>query len=97
MARPSRNTSRDEIQNGSRTFFVTSRTISGRSLLQTERMANLFIDVPAASRARRSRSILKLLQRNFITFSPDVIALRMPSMVYSLLLWFAVDVSRHFE
>jgi len=45
MARPSRNTSRDHIQDGPRTFFVTSRTIEGRSLLQTERMANLFIDV----------------------------------------------------
>ena len=45
MARPSRNTSRDAIQDGPRTFFVTSKTIEGRSLLQTERMANLFIDV----------------------------------------------------
>jgi REP element-mobilizing transposase RayT len=45
MAIPSRNTNRDDIQNGSRTFFVTSKTIEGRSLLQTERMANLFIDV----------------------------------------------------
>ena len=45
MARPSRNTSREDIQDGPRTFFVTSKTIEGRSLLQTERMANLFIDV----------------------------------------------------
>ena len=45
MARPSRNTNRADIHNGPRTFFVTSRTIEGRSLLQTERMANLFIDV----------------------------------------------------
>jgi len=45
MARPSRNTSRDDIQDGPRTFFVTSQAIAGRSLLQTERMANLFIDV----------------------------------------------------
>jgi hypothetical protein len=44
MARPSRNTNRDDIQNGPRTFFVTSRTHVGGSLLQTERMANLFID-----------------------------------------------------
>jgi putative transposase len=29
----------------SRTFFVTSGTSQGKSLLQTERMANLFIDV----------------------------------------------------
>ena len=45
MARPSRNTKRDDIQDGPRTFFVTSKTNEGRSLLQTERMANLFIDV----------------------------------------------------
>ena len=45
MARPSRNTSRHDIQNGPRTFFVTSKTYVGASLLQTERMANLFIDV----------------------------------------------------
>ena len=45
MARPSRNTNRDDIQEGPRTFFVTSKTIGGCSLLQTERMANLFIDV----------------------------------------------------
>jgi putative transposase len=45
MARPSRNTNPDDIQNGPRTFFVTSQTNDGGSLLQTERMANLFIDV----------------------------------------------------
>ncbi|HWG39644.1 MAG TPA: transposase [Candidatus Acidoferrales bacterium] len=45
MARPSRNTNRDDIQDGPRTFFVTSKTYVGASLLQTERMANLFIDV----------------------------------------------------
>jgi putative transposase len=45
MARPSRNTNRADIQDGPRTFFVTSKIIEGRSLLQTERMANLFIDV----------------------------------------------------
>ena len=45
MARPSRNTNREDIQDGPRTFFVTSRTNGGGALLQTERMANLFIDV----------------------------------------------------
>jgi putative transposase len=38
-------TQRDDIQDGPRTFFVTSKTYVGASLLQTERMANLFIDV----------------------------------------------------
>src|SRR5579859_1590965 len=45
MARPSRNTNREDIQDGPRTFFVTSKTYGGASLLQTERMAYLFIDV----------------------------------------------------
>ena len=45
MARPSRNTNREDIQDGPRTFFVTSKTNGGASLLQTDRMANLFIDV----------------------------------------------------
>jgi putative transposase len=45
MAKPSRNTDPSQIQDGPRTFFVTSKTILGRSVLQTERMANLFIDV----------------------------------------------------
>ena len=45
MARPSRNTNRDDIQDGPRTFFVTSRTNDGGARLQTERMANLIIDV----------------------------------------------------
>src|SRR5712692_7317223 len=45
MARPSRNTNPKSIQEKSRTFFVTSKTNQGRALLQSERMANLFIDV----------------------------------------------------
>ncbi len=45
MAKPSRNTKPENIQQGPRTFFVTSKTIIGCALLQTERMANLFIDV----------------------------------------------------
>ena len=45
MARPSRNSNFDSARNPVRTFFFTSRTDGGRSLLQTERMANLFIDV----------------------------------------------------
>jgi putative transposase len=45
MAKPSRNTDPSQIQDGQRTFFVTSKTILGRSILQPERMASLFIDV----------------------------------------------------
>jgi putative transposase len=45
MAKPSRNTDPSQIQDGPRTFFVTSKTVLGRSILQTERMANLLIDV----------------------------------------------------
>ena len=33
------------IREDSRTFFVTSRTFGGRALLQSDRMAQLFIDV----------------------------------------------------
>jgi len=45
MARPSRNSRFDSARNPVRTFFFTSKTDGGRALLQTERMANLFIDV----------------------------------------------------
>jgi hypothetical protein len=45
MAKPRRNTKPEDIRKGSRTFFVTSKTSVGAHLLQTERMANLFIEV----------------------------------------------------
>jgi putative transposase len=45
MARPSRNTSPADIQDGQRTFFVTSKTSLGRAIFQAERMANLLIEV----------------------------------------------------
>jgi len=45
MAIPSRSANPDEISANRRTFFVTSRTHGGRALLQSERMATLFIDV----------------------------------------------------
>ena len=45
MARPSRNASPEEIVSSSRRFFVSSRADAGRSLLQSERKATLFIDV----------------------------------------------------
>jgi putative transposase len=45
MARPSRNSDFDSARNPVRTFFFTSRTDGGRALLQSERMANLFIEV----------------------------------------------------
>jgi putative transposase len=45
MARPLRNSSSNKILSSSRTFFVTTKTSMGRSLLQSERNASLFIDV----------------------------------------------------
>jgi putative transposase len=45
MARPSRNADFSSVRSPVRTFFVSSRTSKGRALLQTESMANLFIDV----------------------------------------------------
>ena len=45
MAIPSRNSDPNSIRAELRTFFVTSRTFQGKALLQSERMASLFIDV----------------------------------------------------
>jgi putative transposase len=45
MARPSRNSDPDSARNTNRTFFVSSRTHRGAAILQTERMASLFIEV----------------------------------------------------
>ena len=45
MAIPSRNANAGAVCADSRTFFVTSKTHGGRALLQSERMATLFIDV----------------------------------------------------
>ena len=48
MAKPARNSNPSAILSSSRTFFATSRAISGRGLLQTERNATLLIDVMRA-------------------------------------------------
>jgi putative transposase len=45
MAHPGRNASAANILNPSRTFFATTDTHMGRQLLQSERNAELFIDV----------------------------------------------------
>ena len=45
MARPARNASPENILSSARTFFETTRTSQGRSLLQSERNATLMIDV----------------------------------------------------
>jgi putative transposase len=45
MAIPSRNASPGNVLNPSRTFFTTSKTSMGRRLLQSERNAQLMIDV----------------------------------------------------
>jgi putative transposase len=45
MAQPGRNASPSSILNPSRTFFVTTGTGMGRRLLQSERNAELLIDV----------------------------------------------------
>lgn len=45
MARPARTIDKRSRTDQPRTFFVTSSTDGGRNLLQSERMANLFIDV----------------------------------------------------
>src|SRR5260370_9770359 len=45
MAKPIRNADAKPLRGIERTFFVTSRTIQGQNLLQSERMALLLIDV----------------------------------------------------
>ena len=45
MSKPSRTNANEITGTHSRTFFVTSKTAQGRTLLQTDRMANLFIEV----------------------------------------------------
>src|ERR1700743_3360903 len=45
MARPSRNSDPSSAINPIRTFFITSKTIESKAVLQTEYMANLFIEV----------------------------------------------------
>jgi putative transposase len=45
MAQPGRNSFPSSILNPARTFFVTTGTSMGRRLLQSERNANLLIDV----------------------------------------------------
>ncbi|MGB9123637.1 MAG: transposase [Candidatus Angelobacter sp.] len=45
MAKPLRNSSRQSIVAGVRTFFVSSRTVQGKHLLQSQRSADLLIDV----------------------------------------------------
>jgi len=45
MSKPSRPSDPDSATGCQRTFFATTRTAGGKSLFQTERMANLFIDV----------------------------------------------------
>jgi putative transposase len=45
VAHPARKSTAANIQQESRTFFVSSRTNQGRPVLQTDRMATLFLDV----------------------------------------------------
>jgi putative transposase len=45
MSKPSRPSNPNNATGRERTFFATTRTASGKSLFQTERMTDLFIDV----------------------------------------------------
>ena len=45
MARPARNAPQENVLSSSRTFFATTKTHAGRRILQSERNANLLIDV----------------------------------------------------
>ena len=45
MAIPARRSTPDHIRSGSRIFFVTTKTTMGKALLQTDRNADLLVDV----------------------------------------------------
>ena len=45
MARPARNAPQENVLSSSRTFFATTKTHAGQRILQSERNANLLIDV----------------------------------------------------
>jgi putative transposase len=53
MARPARNAFPEDTLSSSRTFFATTKTSVGRSLLQSERNATLLIDVMRSYVAER--------------------------------------------
>ena len=54
MSKPSRPSDPNSATGCPRTFFVSTQTAGGRSLFQTDRMANLFIDVlRSAMRSKR--------------------------------------------
>ena len=54
MSRPGRNASPKEILRPSRTFFATTKTFVGKSLLQSQRNANLLVDVLRSLVAERA-------------------------------------------
>jgi putative transposase len=45
MSKPSRPGDPEAVKGDSRTFFVTTRTAEGKAILQTDRMAALFVEV----------------------------------------------------
>jgi putative transposase len=49
MAIPTRNSKEEAVRSIARTFFATSKTIQGRHLLRSERLATLLIDVLRAN------------------------------------------------
>ena len=44
MSKPGRNSKEGSLRGIERTFFITSKTVEGRTLLQSERNASLLID-----------------------------------------------------
>ena len=67
MARTSRPSNPRDSKGEPRTFFLTTRTASGRSLFQTDRMANLMIDVLRSyTRAGKFRVHDFVIMRNHI-------------------------------
>jgi len=58
MAQPSRNSASSAILSPARTFFATTKTSTGRRLLQTDRNATLFVDVLRSLVAERKFTLL---------------------------------------
>ncbi|SRR5579875_1337317 len=75
MAKPSRHSDSSNVPFRARTYFVTSKTAQGTSILQSDRMAGLFTDV-----LRRGTASGKFTVREFVVMRNHVhILLEVPA------------------
>jgi hypothetical protein len=64
MSQPSRNASPESILASKRVFFATTKTSMGRRLFQTERNADLLVDVLRALALERGFSEVQVLNKD---------------------------------